>query len=297
MVSRSPGARTSFVIASRNRSDELASVLRRLLDTTNSPIILVDNGSEDDSVQKARRLADEADGRLTVVELAENLGAVGRNVGVTRAVEASTPYVAFCDDDSWWDAASIGLAEELFDAYPTLAVLAARTLVMPSGREDPIVAELASSPLGHDPALPGPSILGFLACSAIVRASAFEAVGGFSPIIHFRGEETLLAWDLAAHGWDLCFCDRLTAFHQPSTHRGTSAAQDARSMRNAVLTTWLRRPLRHCLRATAGFVRAAATDRAHAGALGEAVRKVPAVLAARRRLPDETERALRVLES
>ncbi len=293
MVSPSRGSRTSFVIASRNRSVELAAVLRRLLDTTDSPIIVVDNASEDDSVPMARRLTEVAEGRLTVVALDENLGAVGRNVGVARA---STPYVAFCDDDSWWEPGSIGCAESLFDAYPTLAVLAARTVVMPDGREDPIVADLASSPLGRDPALPGPSILGFLACSAIVRASAFEAVGGFSPIIHFRGEETLLAWDLAAHGWDLCFCDRLTAFHQPSTVRGTTAAQDARSMRNAVLTTWLRRPLRHCLSAGAKFLRAAATDRAHAAALREAVRALPAVLAARRRLPEDTERCVRVLE-
>ncbi|MEH3139752.1 MAG: glycosyltransferase family 2 protein [Mycobacterium kyogaense] len=288
-----PDARTSFVIASRNRSAELAAVLRRLLDTTGSPIILVDNASDDDSVQMARRLAHAAAGRLTVVELGENRGAVARNVGVATA---STPYVAFCDDDSWWDPTSIGLAASLFDAHPTVAVLAARTVVLPDEREDPIVADLAASPLGHDPALPGPSVLGFLACSSIVRVSAFEAVGGFSPIIHFRGEETLLAWDLAAHGWDLCFCDRLTAFHRPSLQRGTTAAQDARSMRNASLTTWLRRPLRHCLRALATFVRAAATDRAHAAALAEAMRALPAVLAARHRLPADTERSVRLLE-
>ena len=68
---------------------------------------------------------------------------------------------------------------------------------------------LADSPLGRDPALPGPSILGFLACSAVVRKDAFEAVGGFSKILHFRGEEQLLSWDLSAHGWDLCFCPRI----------------------------------------------------------------------------------------
>jgi GT2 family glycosyltransferase len=288
------GSRTSFVIASRNRSAELAVVLDLLLDTTSSPIILVDNASDDDSVQVAHRISERSPGRLTVVELAQNLGAVGRNVGVAQA---DTPFVAFCDDDSWWEPEAVGIAESLFDAYPTLAVLAARTVVMPGMRDDPIVADLAASPLGRDPALPGPSILGFLACSSIVRVSAFESVGGFSPIIHFRGEETLLAWDLAAHGWDLCFCERLVAFHQPSTQRGTTAAQDARSMRNAVLTTWLRRPLRHCLRAGAGFVRAAITSREHASALGEAVRALPAVVAARHRLPGHTERLLRVLEN
>ena len=269
-------------------------MLDLLLDTTDSPIILVDNASRDDSVAMARRIASGAAGRLSVIELDENLGAVGRNVGVAQA---GTPFVAFCDDDSWWDPEAVGIAEELFEKYPTLAVLAARTVVWPDMREDPIVADLAASPLGHDPALPGPSILGFLACSSIVRVSAFEAVGGFSPIIHFRGEESLLAWDLAANGWDLCFCGRLTAFHRPSTQREPSAAQNARALRNAVLTTWLRRPVRHCVRSATELFWAATKDRDHADALGQALRALPAVVAARHRLPTDTERCLRMLEA
>ncbi|KWX65682.1 hypothetical protein ASJ79_28320, partial [Mycobacterium sp. NAZ190054] len=225
------------MIASRNRSEELAAVLRLLLDTTPSPIILVDNASRDDSVTVAEHIAAGSGGRLTVVELSENLGAVGRNVGVAHC---ATPYVAFCDDDSWWEPDAPAVAEEVFDAHPSVAVLAGRTLVWPDMREDPIVAELAGSPLGRDPALPGPSVLGFQACSAMVRRSAFQAVGGFSPILHFRGEEQLLALDLATHGWDLCFCDRLTAYHRPSARREPSSAERARVLRNTVLTTWLR---------------------------------------------------------
>ncbi len=269
-------------------------MLRLLLDTTESPIILVDNGSRDDSVAIAHDIAAGSAGRLTVVELEKNLGAVGRNVGVAHA---RTPFVAFCDDDSWWAPEAVPIAEELFDAHPSLAVLAARTVVWPDMRDDPIVADLAASPLGHDPALPGPSILGFLACSSIVRVDAFEAVGGFSPIIFFRGEETLLAWDLAANGWDLCFCDRLTAFHRPSVQRPPSSAEKARTLRNSVLTTWLRRPVGHCLRATTSLAWAATQDRDHAAALGQALRSLPAVIAARHRLPADTERSLRMLEA
>jgi hypothetical protein len=53
-------ARTSFVIASRSRAAELASVVTRLLDTTNCPIVVVDNDSRDDSVPVMRRIADRA---------------------------------------------------------------------------------------------------------------------------------------------------------------------------------------------------------------------------------------------
>ncbi|MGV0741555.1 glycosyltransferase family 2 protein [Mycolicibacterium sp. XJ870] len=283
----------SFVIASRNRSAELTSVVTRLLDTTACPITVVDNGSDDDSVEAVRRVAARSADRVVVIGLSSNLGAVARNIGVSAC---RTPYIAFCDDDSWWEPDAPARGAAIFDEYPRAAVLAARTEVWPQRREDPMVAQLANSALGHRADLPGPSILGFLACSAMVRKSAFEAAGGFSGILHFRGEEQLLALDLAARGWALCYCPELTAIHQPSAHRPTTAAQDARSLRNAVLTTWLRRPVRHCLGAAGSLLRAAPRDSEHARAAAEAIVRLPAVVAHRRQLPADVEDALALLE-
>ncbi|KAA0104629.1 hypothetical protein CIW47_20835 [Mycolicibacterium sp. P1-5] len=178
-----------------------------------------------------------------------------------------------------------------------MGLLAAKTVVWPQRTEDPLVQLLASSPLGTRPGLPGPSILGFLACSSIVRAEAFSAAGGFSPVLHFRGEEQLLALDMARLGWDLCYCAELVAIHQPSATRPTSAAQDARSLRNDVLTTWMRRPLPHCLRASGRLLHAALHDTEHARAAGEAFLRLPAAIAQRRPLPEALERDLRTLET
>ncbi|GFG65965.1 glycosyl transferase [Mycobacterium kubicae] len=287
-------SRTSFVIATRDRAAELSSVLIRLLDTTKCPIVVVDNDSHDDSVAAATDIAERSAGRVTVVPLARNEGAVARNIGVAHC---DTPYVAFCDDDSWWSPDAIELAESVFDRYPTVAVLAARTVMWPQQKDDPFVALLADSPLGHDPQLPGPSILGFQACSAMVRRKAFEEVGGFSPILHFRGEEALLSWDLAAHGWDLCFCGSLVAYHQPSPTRHPSKVEQARVRRNTALTAGLRRPASRWLRASAELAWAAVRDRAHAAALLEALAAVPAVLRERHPLPEPVERSVRLLES
>lgn len=288
-----PKPRTSFVIATRDRSEELCTTLVRLLDTTPCPILLVDNASRDDSVAAATRIAATSAGRLSVIPLNRNAGAVARNVGVARC---TTPYAAFCDDDSWWAPEAISLAEEIFEQCATVALLAARTVVVPQYRDDPLVARLANSPLGRAPGLPGPSILGFQACSALVRKAAFEAVGGFSPILHFRGEEELLACDLAANGWDLCFCPALVAYHQPSAIRSASQAQRARVLRNTLLTACLRRPMDRCARAAADLVLAATHDTEHAKALLEAFTALPAALRGRRRLPDAVERSLRILE-
>jgi GT2 family glycosyltransferase len=286
--------RTSFVIATRDRSQELCATLDRLLDTFRCPIVVVDNASRDDSVAAASRVASRSGGRVTVIPLNRNAGAVGRNVGVAQC---TTPYVAFCDDDSWWAPEAIPLAEETFEQHPSVALLAARTVILPQHRDDSFVAQLADSPLGHDPALPGPSILGFQACSALVTKYAFEGVGGFSPILHFRGEEGLLACDLAANGWDLCFCPALVAYHQPSSVRSPSQTERARVLRNALLTACLRRPVGRCARTAAALAWAATHDTAHAKALVEAVAAMPAALRNRRRLPDAVEQSLRMLES
>lgn len=283
----------SFVIASRNRAPELVAVVQRLLDTTPCPIIVVDNGSDDDSPAMVGRIAARSEGRVVVIGLSSNLGAVGRNVGVAAC---RTPYVAFCDDDSWWEPEAPTRGAEIFDRHPSIAALAGRTEIWPQRREDPLVEQLANSALGHRDDLPGPSILGFLACSTMVRKSAFEAAGGFSEILHFRGEERLLAMDLAALGWDLCYCAELTAIHQPSVQRPTSAAQDARSLRNDVLTTWLRRPAWHCVHAAGSLLGASVHDAEHARAAVEAVLRLPAVITHRRRLPSAVETALAVLE-
>jgi glycosyltransferase involved in cell wall biosynthesis len=284
----------SFVIATRNRAAELAMVVARLLDTTSCPIVVVDNASDDDTAALMNRVAARSADRLRVITLEGNRGAVARNVGVAAC---RTPYVAFCDDDSWWTPEAPAIAAELFDRHPTLGLLAARTIVWPQRREDPFATSLAESALGRRRDLPGPSILGFMSCAAIVRKRAFEQAGGFSEILHFRGEEQLLALDMAALGWDLCYCPRLVAIHQPSSVRAPTAAQDARVLRNDVLTTWLRRPIRHCVNASGRLIRAALNDREHARGAAQAFARLPAVIAQRRPLPRRIEEAVTLLES
>jgi GT2 family glycosyltransferase len=136
-----------------------------------------------------------------------------------------------------------------------------------------------------------------MTCAAVVRKAAFVAAGGFSELLHFYGEEQLLALDLAAVGWDLCYCPELTAYHHPSEIRGSSSARQARELRNAVLTTWMRRPMWPCLKATGRLLRAAVRDGDHARGAVEALMRLPSVMNQRRPLPDEVERALALIES
>lgn len=295
-VMEDAGLRMSFVIATRDRAEGLRQTLARLLDTTPCPITVVDNNSHDHTREVVHSFAgaDPRGGRVKLVALSRNRGAVARNVGVAAC---ATPYVAFCDDDSWWAADAPRIGAELFDRHRSVAVLAAQTVVWPAGRRDPFSDVLASSPLGRRRGMPGPAVLGFQSCSAMVRASAFLAAGGFSPVLHFRGEEQLLALDLAAAGWELCYCPELIAFHQPSPVRAAPAAQKARVLRNDFLTCLMRRPADRCVSTLRLLLLAATGDCAHARAVAEALVRLPVALGRRRRLSADLEHKVRQLEA
>jgi GT2 family glycosyltransferase len=289
-VTASREHRVAVVVATRNRVGELLATLQRLADLPERPqIVVVDNGSFDGTAAAVRQRFPEVE----LVELVENLGGAARTVGVARV---HTPYVAFCDDDSWWAPGSLRLAADLLDASPRLALLAGRILVGEEERLDPVCVLMAASPLPADPDAPGPALLGFVACGAVVRRTAFLQVGGFHPRLLVGGEEELLALDLASAGWQLAYVDEVVAHHHPSLSRDL-AQRRAREVRNTLWVGWLRRPAATALRRTVRAVRAAAEDPHARRGLLAAARGAAWVLAGRRVIPPDLERRARLLET
>jgi GT2 family glycosyltransferase len=276
------------VIATRNRSAALARTLRHLSGLPERPhILVVDNASTDDT----RTMVARDFPHVGVVALAENRGALARTDGV-RALPA--PCVAFSDDDSWWAPGALHRAAELMDAHPRLGLISARTLVGPAEEPDPLNDVLARSPLGPAPDLPGVRVLGFLACASVVRRTAYLDAGGFHPVLFFAGEETLLAYDLAARGWGVVHCPEVVAHHHPDPVSRTG--RPAVMRRNEVLTAWLRRPLPHALARTRALAADARREPAARQALRETLARLPAALRARRPLPPHLERAAHTLD-
>ncbi|MFF6995275.1 glycosyltransferase family 2 protein [Streptomyces sp. NPDC008313] len=294
MKGQGPGSgpaspRVTVAVITRDRRDSLLRTLDRLAALPERPpVVVVDNGSTDGTAAAVRAHSAKA----VLVSTGRNTGALGRNLAVSRA---TTPYVAFSDDDSWWEPGSLDTAADLFDAHPRLGMLAARTLVGPDAVEDPLNSVLASSPLPPAPDLPGRPVLGFLACAAVARRTAFVDAGGYHRVLFFGGEETLLAYDLAARGWGVTYEPSVTARHDPEP--GGRPGRTAVQRRNALLTAWLRRPLPVALGGTARL--AAATARREPGAadaLRGTIARLPAALRARRPLPAPVEHAARLLD-
>jgi GT2 family glycosyltransferase len=285
------GIPVTVVIATRNRRDELLRTLGRLRRLPERPaVIVVDNASSDGTADAVRHLFPD----VGVLRMSRNLGALARNVGVRVA---RTTYVAFSDDDSWWEPGALRRATEMFAGHPHLGLIAGRTLVGAERAPDPINAMMAATPLPAEVNLPGPPVLGFLACASLVRRRAFLEVGGFNQVLFFVGEERLLAYDLAALGWGRCYVPEVVAVHEPSPNRPPSTRRRRAELRNTLLTAWLRRPAWFALKETARLAGRGLRDADSRAALAGAVRRMPSALLGRRRLPPPVEEAARLVEA
>ncbi|GAB7046347.1 glycosyltransferase family 2 protein [Catenuloplanes indicus] len=283
-------SRIGVVVVTHQRRPEVLDAVARLVSLPERPaVVVVDNGSTDGTAESLRARFPQ----IEVLALRENRGAAGRNAGVARL---HTPYVAFCDDDTWWEPGSLRAAADALDACPAIAVVNARIVVEPGGHDDPIVAELRDSPVPGPDWLPGPALGSFLAGASVVRRDAFLAAGGFSPRLWLGGEEELLATDLITAGWEICYLENLVVHHHASVVRD-SVLRRRIGLRNTLWFTWLRRPVLPALRRTAFLAGTVPRDSVSALACWDAVRGLPWVLARRRTRPHHVEVRLAPLDA
>lgn len=155
------------------------------------------------------------DGRVTVddgstpaidgaaIRLPETLGpAAARNAG--RAL-AATPLLAFLDadvevTDDWY----LPLLAHFDD--PRVGLVAPRVL---GERGSPL-------DLGPDPARirAGSRVSYVPGAALVVRAAAFDGIGGFDPTLRF-GEDVDLVWRLDQAGWHCRYEPAVTVWHEP----------------------------------------------------------------------------------
>lgn len=278
-------ARVSIVVLTYNRCGELLRTLAKL-DAIDAgvPIVVVDNASTDGT---ARAVLQRYPG-VRLVRLSSNAGAAGRNAG---ARACTTPYIAFCDDDTWWLRDSLARAATVLDAHPTLAAVTARVLVGEETREDPTNARMAASPLPNTLGVRGSELVGLLGGACMLRRAAFLGVGGYHPRLFLGGEEALLAADLLTAGWRMAYLPEAVVCHHPSPARDPHA-RTRLLVRNALWFAWLRRPLPSACAATRIWWAESRRDRSLVRNAADALRGLPWVLRERRVVPGDVEHAL-----
>ena len=277
--------RLTVVLLTFNCAHRLQPILDQLLDL-GVPVIAVDNASTDDTVAVIN-----ARPGIELVTLERNIGAAGRNIGVNRA---RTPFVAFCDDDGWYESDGLGAAVDLFDRHPRLALVNARILVKQQAYVDPISVEMAASPLPETAGIPGQVLMSFMGGACLVRVSAYQEVGGYDPEFFIGGEEETLAFKLARARWHMRYFPDLVMHHYPSV--ANAPRLRAFGMRNTLWNAWIHRRFRSAVRYTGFILADTPKNQDWIKGLTLTIRGIPWVFRRRDPLPVDLDDALTVLE-
>ncbi|GAB3027132.1 glycosyltransferase family 2 protein [Spirosoma pulveris] len=280
----------TIVIITRNRVETLLQTLGKLAALPqNPPIIVVDNASTDGTHDRVKATYP----MVTVLSLGQNKWCAARNDGVKLA---QTSLIAFCDDDSFWQPPALGRAAAYFSKYLHLGVLAGKILIGDQEEVDSVCDAMQHSPIMDPRPLPGPAVLGFVCCAAVVRKEAYLSIGGFDSRFAIAGEERMFSVDMRTHGWSLAYADDMVAHHYPSKLRNL-AQRTQHITRDTLWYYWLRRPAYYAMRHTMLILKKLRNDvNVRLGFL-QAMKAAPQILLDRQVVPPDVEEQILRIES
>jgi glycosyltransferase involved in cell wall biosynthesis len=204
----------SVVVPTYSRSDRLPSLIRALAAQTMDPdhfeVIVVDNGSDDDTPEVLASLTEDVPFALRTLRIEINRGpARARNLGWRSA---AGPFIAFLDDDchpapAWLENGCLALRSDC-----ALGVLQGATMapfeLRPEHFADHYVWRIVDRPTPY-----------FDACNIFYRRQALEATGGFAEELGWWGEDTAAGWRVVEAGWRRGFASNAVVVH-PVERRG-----------------------------------------------------------------------------
>ena len=219
MPKERPGVVSVVLVNFRGTDDTLTAVSHlRSLDwpADRLEIVVVENGSGDDSAERLRALPD-----VTLVVSDQNLGfAGGSNLGVSRS---SGEFVAFLNNDARPDPAWISAAVAAFGTSSSIGAVASRVLDWDGELVDYIGSAMTWYGQGYKPFTgERPPALGdeerdvlFGTGSAMfVRRSVFRQLGGFDERYFMFFEDVDLGWRLNLLGLRFRYAPASLAFHK-----------------------------------------------------------------------------------
>lgn len=201
-----PTLEIAVVVSTYRRAGLLPRLVAALEAQTLEPyrfeVVLVDNGSGDDTREVLERLAGASPLRLRVLAIEVNRGpAAARNLGWTST---SAPFVAFTDDDCVPRADWLVQALRTCRACPELGVLQGATLRPPGsyvyGPNTSYRETLRPSPY-------------FEGCNLVFPRSVLERTGGFDESFTFGGEDTAAGWSALEDGSRWIFDESCVVTH------------------------------------------------------------------------------------
>ncbi|MFB2599295.1 glycosyltransferase [Herbiconiux sp. P17] len=214
----------SVVIVNFRGADDTIECVRRLGEVdwpaAMLDVVVVENGSGDDSLARLTE-AFRGDGRVRVIESAENLGfAGGSNLGASLA---RGEFVAFLNSDAKPDPVWIRGAVAEFDTSPAIAAVGSKVLDWEGKVVDFVGGSLSWFGMGYKDHESEPDDERFAASRDIlygtgsalfVRAAVFAEVGGFDERYFMFYEDVDLGWRLNLLGYRVRFAPASVVYHR-----------------------------------------------------------------------------------
>jgi len=211
----------SVVLVNYRGADDTITCLRSFDDvdwpTERLELIVVDNDSGDDSVQRIRQALPAA----IVIEAGSNTGfAGGCNLGLARA---TGEYVGFINNDARPDAMWISEAVATFEAEPSVGSVASKVLDWDGKLIDYVDGSLTWFGMGYkrevekpdSPAFDLPKdVLFGTGAAMFVRAELYREVGGFDERFFMFYEDVDFGWRLNLLGHRVRYVPTSIAYHR-----------------------------------------------------------------------------------
>lgn len=184
---------------------------------SNLEIIVVENGSGDNSLEMLQEIADD----VTIVESNDNLGFTGGcNLGVSHA---SGEFIAFLNNDAKPDRGWIREAISTFASGANIGAVASKVLDWDGDRVDFVDASITWYGMGYKPHAgetdrgawdEEKDVLFGTGAAMFIRTAVFSELGGFDDNFFMFYDDVDLGWRLNLLGYRFRFQPKSLAFHK-----------------------------------------------------------------------------------
>ncbi len=220
----------AVVIVNWERPEDTIQCINSVMnsDYPNLEIILVDNGSKDDSLVRFREAYDQ----INIIELTENEGFTGGyNAGIRKADEGGADYVFLLNNDTIIDKNSLSLLLDagwdisvpkitFYDSPTTIWAAGARWRSIPPtikmiGYQKPDGPEYNSSrPLDYT-----------TGCALLVKKEVFDKILGFDPRYINYMEDYDFSYRAREAGFTIGYVPQASVLHKVSRSLGEGSEQ------------------------------------------------------------------------
>ena len=218
--------RFSVIIPLYNKGPYLSKALASVKAQTfrDFELIVVDDGSTDDSFKVAQEVLTDADVKHQLIRQ-ENAGvSMARNNGVRVA---SGDYICFLDADDWWAPSFLERMDWLIHEYPDAGIYGTNYYVVKNGRQKICVTTAQTGYINYCRTYAEKLQMPLWTGAVSIPRSVFCETGGFKP--HLKLGEDFDLWIRIALSHQVAFLDEPLAYYfQDSnpTWRGTGHLTD-----------------------------------------------------------------------